>query len=247
MPDIPIPVALALFALLWFAAGYATRRPRRAPDAADWTAEQAMAQAPTVPPVRGLEPSRFDHTLPAIPPVTEPIPAVEGPVTGDLGAATPEPDPGPNRPMLAIGAPDPGATTKPAESLDLPPAAPTSVAAPPVVLTVSVLPPDGDGTTVHGRRYTLAEHEPMPDGNHGVARTHRALTAEAARTRGKVLITISSRRGYTRIDTPPTGEWPTEPVAAAIQHHRGHTPAPTPVTVLHAVTGDPGEAWAGRW
>jgi hypothetical protein len=170
-----------------------------------------------------LDPSRFDHTLPAIPPVTEPIPPVaEGPVTGDLGAATPEP-----RPMLAIGAPDPE---------------------PSVVLTVSHLPPDGDGTTVHGRRYTLAEHEPMPDGNTGVARTHRALTAEAARTRGKVLITISSRRGYTRIDTPASGEWPTEPVAAAIQHHRGHTPAAaTPVRALHAVTVDPSEAWAGRW
>jgi hypothetical protein len=239
MNPLYVALGLTLFAVLWFAAGAAySNRRRRAPAEAKLTPAQAMANAPAEQPPAELEPSRFDHTLTAIPPVTQPIPLAPT-VTGDLGAATP--------PVLAIGAPEPAATTKPAEPLQLPPAAPKHVAPQPdperdaVTLTISHLPPKDNGATVHGRRFTnITPGAELPP---AVWVTWATVLSLRDRHGGTVLVAVK-RDGRIRHFEPSTehpNEWPRGAIDA-LQHAHAPTPAAVP-----AMSGARSEAWAGRW
>jgi hypothetical protein len=215
-----IALGLTLFAVLWFAAGAAySNRRHRSPADAKLTPAQAMANAPAEQPPAELEPSRFDHTLTAIPPVTQPIALVkEDGLTGDLGAATP--------PVLAIGAPEPQPDPDPS-----------------VVLTISHLPPKDNGATVHGRRFTnITPGAELPP---AVWVTWATVLALRDRHGGTVLVAVKhpdGRRQHFEPSKEHPNEWPRGAIEAL--QHAHPTPAPVPVP---AVTGTRSEAWAGRW
>jgi len=196
-----IALGLTLFAVLWFAAGAAwNSRRRRVPAEAKLTPAQAMANAPAEQPPAELEPSRFDHTLTAIPPVTQPIPLAPT-VTGDLGAATP--------PVLAIGAPEPQPDPDPS-----------------VVLTISHLPPKDNGATVHGRRFTnITPGAELPQ---QVWVTWATVLGLRDRHGGTVTVAIK-RDGRIR-HFEPSKEHPNEWPRGAIEALQGahHTPTALP-------------------
>jgi hypothetical protein len=217
--SILIALGLTLFAVLWFAAGAAwNSRRRRVPDEAKLTPAQAMANAPAEQPPAELEPSRFDHTLTAIPSVTQPIPALTDGLTGDLA-------PPPERPVLAIGAPEPPPDPDPS-----------------VVLTISHLPPKDNGATVHGRRFTnITPGVELPP---AVWVTWATVLALRDRHGGTVTVAVK-RDGRIRHFEPSKehpNEWPRGAIDA-LQH--AHAPTPAPVPAVPAVTRS--EAWAGRW
>jgi hypothetical protein len=204
-----------------FASGVLAHRwwQRRPTDTeAKLTPAQAMANAPAEQPPAELEPSRFDHTLTAIPPVTQPIPLAPT-VTGDLGAATP--------PVLAIGAPEP--------QPDLDPS---------VVLTISHLPPKDDGATVHGRRFTnITPGAELPQ---AVWVTWATVLALRDRHGGTVLVAVKHPDGR-RQHFEPSKEHPNEWPRGAIEALQHAHPTPAPAPESEPVPRARAEAWAGRW